>query len=136
MIGIVIVAHGDLGKELLRSAEMICGKQDRVVTLGLQAGDAIEALPTRIAEAIKSLDDVDGVLVLVDLFGGSPCNAALRYLAESDVECISGVNLPMLLEILMQRESTGVKELAAQAMRAGHEGIQDLGTLLRQQLGK
>lgn len=126
MVGIVIVAHGELGKELLGAAELIAGKQEQIVFLGLHADDAIEALPGRISQAIESIGDVDGVLVLVDLFGGSPGNATLRCLAERDFECISGANLPMLLEVLMLRESMSVKDLAAHALQSGRTGIQDL----------
>lgn len=135
VIGIVIVAHGDLGKELLGAAELISGKHEKVVSLGLHADDAIEALPGRISEAIDSIGEVDGVLVLVDLFGGSPGNATLRCLAQMDFECVSGVNLPMLLEVLMLREGTDAKELAAQALQSGRTGIQDLGAAFREKLG-
>jgi PTS system mannose-specific IIA component len=134
--GIVIVSHGDLGRELLAAAELIAGKQDGVVTLGLQAQDAIEALPGRISEAIEHLGEVDGVLVFVDLFGGSPGNATLRCLAERDFECVSGVNLPMLLEVIMLRESMDAKDLVGQAIRAGQEGIRDLAQPLRERLGR
>ena len=112
MVGIVVVTHGELGKELLGAAELIAGKQEKVVPLGLHADDAIEALPGRIDEAIESIGDADGVLVLVDLFGGSPGNATLRCLAERNFECISGANLPMLLEVLMLREGMSAKDLA------------------------
>ena len=134
MVGIVIVGHGELSKELLGAAELIAGKQGNVVTLGLHAEDAIEALPGRISQAIDSLADVEGVLVLVDLFGGSPGNATLRCLAEREFECISGANLPMLLEVLMQRESMSAEELAAQALQSGRAGIQDLGAAFRENL--
>ena len=136
MIGIVIVSHGDLGKKLLEAAELIGGKQEKVVALGLHAADAIEALPGRISDAIDSIEDVDGVLVLVDLFGGSPGNATLRCLAERDFECISGANLPMLLEVLMLREGMSAKDLAAQALQSGRTGIQDLAAAFREKLGQ
>jgi len=136
MIGIVIVSHGDLGKQLLAAAELISGKQEKVVALGLDADDAIEALPGRISHAIDSIEDVAGVLVLVDLFGGSPGNATLRCLAERDFECISGANLPMLLEVLMMREGMSATDLAAQALQSGRTGVQDLGAAFREKLGK
>jgi len=134
MIGIIIVSHGNLGHELLKAAELICGEQEHVVTLGLQAQDAIESLPGRITEAIDKLCDMDGILILVDLFGGSPGNATLRCIANKDLECISGVNLPMLLEVLMQREHMSAKELADLAVQAGRDGVRNLGEALRQQL--
>lgn len=134
MVGIVLVSHGDLGKELLGAAELISGQHEQVAVLGLQAEDGINALPGRIREAIDRLGDVDGVLVLVDLFGGSPANATLRVLAEADFECVSGVNLPMLLEVLMLREDLSARELAALALQAGQQGVQDLGQRFRDQL--
>ncbi|MGD1991746.1 MAG: PTS sugar transporter subunit IIA [Anaerolineae bacterium] len=134
MIGIVLVSHGDLGRELLNAAELICGQHDQVAVLGLQAGDAIDALPDRIREAIDGLGSVDGVLVLVDLFGGSPANATLRVLAEANIECVSGVNLPMLLEVLMMREGLDAGELAVLALQAGQQGMQNLGQRLRDQM--
>ena len=74
--------------------------------------------------------------MLVDLFGGSPANAALRCLVEKDFECIAGVNLPMLLEVLMLRESMNARDLAAHALQSGCTGIRDLGAALREKLGE
>jgi len=134
MIGIVLVSHGDLGRELLDTARGICGTDDQVIALGLGPDDAIEDFPARVRDAAARLVDVDGVLVLVDLFGGSPANATLRCLAETDYECVSGVNLPMLLEALTLRDHLGIRELAVRALRAGRRGIRDLGAALRDEL--
>lgn len=126
MIGIVIVTHGNLGEELLSSAEIICGKQEHVITVGLHPSDAIVDLPGRIDAARRSFPDCSDALVLVDLFGGSPCNSTMRCLAAEPFQCISGVNLPMLLEVLTQREDTPLQQLIGQAIEAGRNGIRDL----------
>jgi mannose PTS system EIIA component len=133
VIGLVIVAHGNLAQELLGAAEIIAGKQEAVATVGLHPEDSISELPTRIAEAAQSLTNPDGVLVLVDLFGGSPCNATMRCLGTGlPYELVSGANLPMLLEVLTQRDCMTVPELITTAIESGREGIRDLGVLLRQ----
>ena len=133
MIGIVIIAHGNLARELLLAAEIIAGQQEHVVTLGLHPDDAIADLPQRIADGVASLGETDGVLALVDLFGGSPGNAAVRCLGQgSQFDLITGVNLPMLLEVLMQRDTLSLEELGSLAIDAGQTGIRDLGAALRQ----
>ncbi len=133
MIGLIIVAHGNLGHELLAAAEIIAGEQDSVATIGLHPEDAISDLPRRILEAKAGLSDTNAVLVLVDLFGGSPGNTAMRCLADDhSFELLSGVNLPMLLEVLMGRDTMSMEELVATAIEAGQTGIRDLGAILRQ----
>lgn len=129
MIGILIVAHGALGKELLNSAELIVGKQQNVMSLGLFHGDNIEYLRENSLKAIKELDEGDGVLVFVDLYGGSPSNAMalnLKVLMNSKVECITGVNLPMLLEALTNRSIMPLEELKKHCIEIGHASIKDL----------
>jgi mannose PTS system EIIA component len=133
LIGIIIITHADLGKELLEAAELIMGKQEYVVTLGLHAEDAIEELPNRIRTALSLLDGAKGIVALVDLFGGSPAHATLRVLAQQGFECVSGVNLPMLLEVLTVRENLPPRELADIALMAGRQGVQDLGERFREQ---
>jgi mannose PTS system EIIA component len=133
VIGLVIVAHGNLAHELVEAAEIIAGKQESVVTVGLRPDDAISELPVRVADAANGLTNVDGVLVLVDLFGGSPCNATMRCLGTGlPYELVSGANLPMLLEVLMQRDCMSMPELITTAIESGRDGIRNLGVLLHQ----
>jgi PTS system mannose-specific IIA component len=130
MIGVLIVTHGDFGKELLKSAELIIGKQNRTMTLGLFHGDSIDNFRGSIAKAIEMLDEGDGVLVFVDLYGGSPSNATAMNLREIEdnikVECITGVNLPMILEALTMRESYKLSSLKEHCMEMAQQGIKDL----------
>jgi len=133
MVGMLIVTHGRLGEGLLDAMQMIAGPQEKVDFVSLKEGDSIDELKERILNAVKMLDDGSGVLVFVDMFGASPSNAA-AYLLNENVEVITGVNLPMLLEIVSFRESSSLQELSANAMAAGVESIKNLTQLLRASL--
>jgi len=134
MVGMLIVTHGRLGEGLLDAMQMIAGPQEKVDFVSLKEGDSIDELKDKILNAVKTLDDGNGVLVFVDMFGASPSNAA-AYLVNENVEVITGVNLPMLLEIASFRESSSLQELAANAMTAGVESVKNLTQLLRATLG-
>ncbi|NLG95533.1 MAG: PTS sugar transporter subunit IIA [Acetomicrobium flavidum] len=134
MVGMLIVTHGRLGEGLLDAMQMIAGPQERVEVISLKEGDSIDELKDKILNAVKTLDDGSGVLVFVDMFGASPSNAA-AYLLNENVEVITGVNLPMLLEIVSFRESSSLQELGANAMTAGVESVKNLTQLLRATLG-
>jgi len=134
MVGMLIVTHGRLGEGLLDAMQMIAGPQERVEVISLKEGDSIDELKDKILNAVKTLDDGSGVLVFVDMFGASPSNAA-AYLLNENVEVITGVNLPMLLEIVSFRESSSLQELSANAMTAGVESVKNLTQLLRATLG-
>jgi len=134
MVGMLIVTHGRLGEGLLDAMQMIAGPQEKVDFVSLKEGDSIDELKDKILNAVKTLDDGSGVLVFVDMFGASPSNAA-AYLLNENVEVITGVNLPMLLEIVSFRESSSLQELAANAMTAGVESVKNLTQLLRATLG-
>jgi len=133
MVGMLIVTHGRLGEGLLDAMQMIAGPQEKVDFVSLKEVDSIDELKERILSAVKMLDDGSGVLVFVDMFGASPSNAA-AYLLNENVEVITGVNLPMLLEIVSFRESSSLQELSANAMTAGVESIKNLTQLLRASL--
>ena len=133
MVGMLIVTHGRLGEGLLDAMQMIAGPQEKVDFVSLKEGDSIDELKERILNAVKILDDGSGVLVFVDMFGASPSNAA-AYLLNENVEVITGVNLPMLLEILSFRESSSLQELSVNAMTAGVESMKNLTQLLRASL--
>lgn len=129
-VGVVIAAHGDLAHALRQSAEMIIGEQDGVVAVALNPQDNLDKLQTTIRAAIDQADGGAGVIVLIDLFGGTPSNAAALCLAERWVPIISGVNLPMLLEVLLNRGSLSPAELAVLALESGTRGIIDITTKL------
>lgn len=131
MIGILIVTHGNLGRELLKSAELIMGEQVNVKTLGLNHGDDIDDLYNCINNEIKQLDEGEGVLVLTDLFGGSPSNVTAASMRDQRIESISGVNLPMIIEALNSRAYHNLEALVEKVMRTGVDGIKNIRTELK-----
>jgi PTS system mannose-specific IIA component len=113
MVGILVVAHCNLAQELLRSAEIIVGKMDRAEALSIDPKDEVERIRKMIQGAIKRLDDGNGVLILTDMFGGTPSNISLSFLKEEKVEVVSGVNLPMLIKLGSMTKRPPLKELAS-----------------------
>lgn len=132
MVGIVIVSHGDMADGLLDAARMILGEQEGIATVSLREMDAVEVLMERIAAAIEGVDTGDGVLIFVDLFGASPFNASARLTMQADgnLEVVSGVNLPMLLEVTVQRDDASLAQLVEIAREAGTKGIRTLSKTL------
>jgi PTS system mannose-specific IIA component len=104
MIGIVIVTHGNLGHELIKAAEMIKGDVRGIIPISLDAKTGMEDIKKELTAAIKKADSGEGVLIMTDLFGGTPSNISLSFLKEKQVEVVTGVNLPMLLKISDIRE--------------------------------
>jgi mannose PTS system EIIA component len=128
MIGVLVISHGAIGEALLASAEQILGApQPRVAALGVSRGDEPDAVLARARALAAQLDAGDGLLVLSDMFGATPCNVAARLLADGRVEGVSGVSLPMLVRVLSSRDGS----LAASVQRAlsgGAEGVVHINT--------
>ena len=130
-IGIVVASHGDLSRALIHSAEMIVGPQEHVEAVCLDPQDTLETYLSALQAAINQADSGDGVLVLIDLFGGTPGNAAALGLSQQSYAVVSGVNLPMVLEVMMARsDGLSSADLAALALQAGNDGIIDVGARL------
>ncbi len=130
MVGIVVAAHGHLAEELLRTAESVVGPLPQTRALSLGAG--CEDGPGALRSAIAAVDQGDGVVMLTDLFGGSPTNLCLQVLKERQVEVITGVNLPMLLKLGQLRAArTPAAELGRQLAAAGQQAILDASDLVR-----
>ena len=123
MVGVVLVTHPHLGEEFIRSAEMICGKLPRVLTVSIDTRKEVEELRRGIAEALKKVDEGDGVLILTDMFGGTPSNMSLAFLQENRVEVLTGLNLPMMIKISNCREGRSLTELARMVKEAGQKNI-------------
>lgn len=123
MVGVVLVTHPNLGEEFMRSAEMICGKIPRVVTVSIDTRREAEELRRGVAEAIRKADEGDGVLILTDMFGGTPSNMSLAFLQENRVEVLTGLNLPMMIKLANCREARPLKELARKIRDAGQKNI-------------
>jgi len=131
MVGVVLVTHPNLGDEFIRSAELICGKMPNVVTVSIDTRKEVDELRREISAAIKSVDHGAGVLILTDMFGGTPSNMSLAFLSEGRVEVLTGFNLPMLIKISSCREGRSLKELAKMVKEAGQRNINIASEILQ-----
>jgi len=131
LVGIVIVCHGEMADGMLDAARMIVGQQEGFVTVSLREADDVESLMERVAAAVDKVDTGDGILILVDVFGASPFNASARLAMQRDnIEVVSGVSLPMLLELAVQRDGQNLSQLVEVAREAGTSGIRTLSETL------
>lgn len=133
MVALLLVTHGDLAKALLSSAMLIMGDAPLIENYGLYHGDNVDDLKETVKNAIVRLNERsngDGVLVLTDLFGGSPANVTARSFYElgGDVkaECVTGVNLPMLLEVAASAVHMNLEELKNVCLDSGRQSIVNL----------
>ena len=127
MISVIIGTHGIFSEEILKSAEMIFGTQENVGSVTFKPGEGVDDLVEKYNKLISELDCKDGVLFMVDLFGGSPFNAASIIAMKNDnMEIVTGVNLPMILEVLGRRDFSTLSELLAIAENAGKEAVKVL----------
>lgn len=123
MIGIVIVTHGDLGTELLRTGQEIVGKTPNVEAVSVHASEPIDKARKKIEAALQRVNDGSGVLILTDLFGGTPSNLVLSYLEAGRLEVVTGVNLPMLMKLPSLREEGDLRALADHLAKYGQRNI-------------
>ena len=123
MIGVIVITHGNLGKELIRAAELIKGEMKGVLPVSVDATKGVEDLKKEITTALKKADSGNGVLILTDLFGGTPSNISLSFLKKSKVEVVTGVNLPMLLKVPGTREEMPLGEFADFIAEYGRKNI-------------
>jgi PTS system mannose-specific IIA component len=123
MVGVLLVTHPNLGEEFIRSAELICGKLPCLTTVSIDTRKGVEELRKEIAEAVRGVDSGKGVLILTDMFGGTPSNMSLAFLSEGRVEVVTGLNLPMLIKISNCREGRTLNELAKMVKEAGQRNI-------------
>ncbi|CUK16493.1 PTS system mannose-specific transporter subunits IIAB [Ruegeria denitrificans] len=122
MIGIVLVAHGGLAKEYLAAMQHVVGKQPGLIAISIEADHDRTAKQAEICEAADSVDVGDGVVVVTDLFGGSPSNLSLRACAPQDRRILYGANLPMLIKLAKTRHLP-IADAVRQAMEAGRKYI-------------
>jgi len=122
-IGIVIVTHGNLGKALLDTCCMITGENERITSISVQAGDDVEQTRDRIAGAIDKVKGDKGVILVVDMFGGTPSNISLSFLGADDIEVVTGVNLPMLTKFRSLGAHITLREAACILKDYGREHI-------------
>jgi mannose/fructose/sorbose-specific phosphotransferase system IIA component len=127
---IVVVSHGSVATSLLQAVEMIAGPQQGIYAVEIAPGESPEDFAAELDALLGSIAP-DPVLILVDLVGGTPYNVAARHVVGDRFECVSGANLPMLLELVMSRGDFVLAELAATAESAGRAAIRNLGPQLR-----
>ncbi len=133
MIGILVLTHGELGTQLIETARLIgLNSDERLTSISLDPSDSPEILRDRVSEAIKKSNGGEGVLIMTDLFGGTPTNLSLSFLEEGKVEVVTGLNLPMIIKAVNSREEYDLQGLAKLASEAGKENIYLAGDLLRQ----
>ncbi len=130
MIPIILVTHGPLAQSIIESSEMLVGKNEKLAAISLNPGDNFESFQQEIISEAKALDEGAGVLLLVDLLGGSPYNAAARSLSQENIECLAGLNLSMLLTALDQREYCDLKQLTKVCSDAAISNIVDVREFL------
>ena len=130
MIGLVIVTHGRLAEEFLSAMEHVVGRQRAVETVCIGADDDMERRRQDILEAVDRVDAGDGVILLTDMFGGTPSNLAISVMEQTRAEVIAGLNLPMLIKLASVRGRESLESCVAQAQDAGRKYISVASYLL------
>jgi PTS system mannose-specific IIA component len=123
MIGLVLVTHGGLAAEFVTAMEHVVGPQEATAPICIGPEDDMEARRNDIAAAIAAVDQGDGVILLTDLFGGTPSNLAISLMKSDKVEVIAGINLPMLIRLASARRTMKLKAAVAAARDAGRKYI-------------
>ena len=132
----VIVSHGQVANELLSAAETIIGPVGHITAVSIGWHDDVEVASSEIERAIKHVSEGRGVLILTDMFGGTPTNITSMFLTEGEVEVVTGVNLPMVIKLASQTEDDSLAEVARRVRDQGREGIYLAGELLSPQQQK
>ncbi len=132
MIGLILVTHGRLAEEFVHAMQHVVGKQEAVATVCIGPNDDMEAKRREIGDAIRGVDSGEGVIVLTDLFGGTPSNLAISLMVAGKIEVIAGINLPMLIRLAGARKTMDV----ATAIRAAREAGRNYITIASEFLGQ
>ena len=125
MIGVIVIAHFGLAEKFMEAAEKITGKKpENIVAISVNPGKEVNGINQEITKAIKKVDGKDGILILTDMFGGTPCNMSLAFLKEGKVEVLTGLNLPMLIEVLdAKHDGKPLVDLAKYIQSLGQKNI-------------
>ena len=135
-IGGVIVSHGQLATELLAAAETVVGDISHVTAVSIGWHDDVEMAQDQVQRAITSVSAGVGVLVMTDMFGGTPTNIAAMFLKDGDVEIVTGVNLPMVIKLASNNKDLTLSQLAQEVESQGKQSIYRTGALLEPQKAK
>ena len=123
MIGLVLVTHGRLAEEFLQALEHIVGRQSGIETISIGADDKMDVRRSDIAAAVARADKGNGVIILTDMFGGTPSNLAISLMEIGRVEVVAGMNLPMLVKLARVRKEANLEKAATAAQDAGRKYI-------------
>lgn len=123
MIGMVLVTHGRLAIEFRAALEHVVGRQKQIETITIGPEDDMDQRRAEILEAVKAVDSGDGVVVLTDMFGGTPSNLAISVMGNSKTEVVAGINLPMLIKLASVRADCDLEQAVGQAQDAGRKYI-------------
>ena len=132
MIGLVLVTHGRLAEEMVAALEHVVGPQPNIASVCIGPDDDMERRRQDILASVEKVDDGSGVVVLTDMFGGTPSNLAISIMDKANVEVIAGVNLPMLIKLVSVRGRESLTEAVASAQEAGRKYINVASRLLAQ----
>ena len=130
MIGMVLVTHGRLATEFVAALEHVVGAQGQIESICIGPEDDMERRRQEIREAIQRVDSGSGVVVLTDMFGGTPSNLAISFMERSKIEVIAGINLPMLIKLASLRQSASLADAVSGAQEAGRKYINVASQLL------
>ena len=130
MIGVVLVTHGRLANEFIAALEHIIGPQEHMASICIESDDDIDTCRADIMSAVATVDTGNGVILLTDMFGGTPSNLAISVMEQAKVEVVAGINLPMLIKLATARDEGTLQEIAACAQEAGRKYINVASTLL------
>jgi PTS system mannose-specific IIA component len=123
MVGIIVVAHGELARAFIDTAQMIVGPADGVRACSFVQGSDVDSLRKMLKTSIKEVNKGNGVIILTDMFGGTPSNISLSFLEKGKVEVITGVNLPMVITALTKRTNKDIEDLARMLKEGGAKNI-------------
>lgn len=129
-IGGVIVSHGQVANELLAAAETVVGDLSHITAVSIGWHDDVELAKDEIARAIKKVSDGSGVLLLTDMFGGTPTNISAMFYKAGEVEVVTGVNLPMVIKVASAKADSDLTDLACEVEEQGKQAIHRTSALL------
>ena len=132
MIGLVLVTHGNLAQEFVAAMQHVVGPQQQVESVCIGADDDMENRRQEILQKVSAVDDGSGVIVLTDMFGGTPSNLAISIMDKANVEILAGINLPMLIKIASLRKEKNLRETVIVAQEAGKKYINVASQILGQ----
>jgi len=135
MVGILIATHGELGLQFINTARLIgLESEEAIAALSIDPTESPDVIREKVSQSIRKVNRGEGVLVLTDLFGGTPTNISLSFLEDGKVEVVTGLNLPMIIKAINSRSDQDLSNLAVLAMEAGKENIYRASEIFKHRL--